>query len=127
MQPTHMSMMSVANNYIDKFNVFVLVGHVEADKLHPSTVYWCIDLGQTYILYILKSHNKQEQNQDNIVGRQAYRLIINDVHKYIFNGSKLSKAWSYIHIFREKSIKVLVNALNLFIVLCLYREHDCNF
>ena len=36
MQPTHMS---VANNYIDKFNVFALVGHVEADKLHPSTVY----------------------------------------------------------------------------------------
>ena len=124
MQPTHMS---VANNYIDKFNVFALVGHVEADKLHPSTVYWCIEFGQTYILYILKSHNKQEQNQDNIVERQAYRLIINDVHKYIFNGSKLRKVWSYIHIFREKSIKVLVNALNLFIVLCLYREHDCKF
>ena len=32
MQPTHMS---VANNYIDKFNVFALVGHVEANKLHP--------------------------------------------------------------------------------------------
>ena len=115
MQPTHMS---VANNYIDKFNVFALVGHVEADKLHLSTVYWFIDLGHT---------NKQEQNQDNIVGRQAYRLIINDVHKYIFNGSKLSKVWSYIHIFKEKSIKVLVNALNLFIVLCLYREHDCKY
>ena len=124
MQPTHMS---VANNYIDKFNVFALVSHVEADKLHPSTVNWCIDFGQTDILYILKSHNKQEQNQDNIVERQAYRLIINDVHKYIFNGSKFSKVWSYIHIFREKSIKVLVNALNLFIVLCLYREHDCKF
>ena len=76
---------------------------------------------------ILKNHNKQEQNQDNIVERQAYRLIINDVHKYIFNGSKLSKVWSYIHIFREKSIKVPVNALNLFIVLCLYHEHDCKF
>ena len=64
----------------------------------------------------MKSHNKQEQNQDNIVGRQAYRLIINDVHK----GSKPSNAWSYtcIHIFREKSIKLLVHvyALNLFIV-----------
>ena len=36
MQPTHMS---GANNYIDKFNVFALVGHVEGDKLHPSTVY----------------------------------------------------------------------------------------
>ena len=62
--------MSGANNYIDKFNVFALVGHVEADNLHPSTVYWGIDLGQTYI--ILKNHNKQEQSQDNIVGRQAY-------------------------------------------------------
>ena len=43
MQPTHMS---GAINYIDKFNVFV-VGHVEADKLHPSTVYWGIGLVQT--------------------------------------------------------------------------------
>ena len=100
MQPTHMS---VANNYIDKLNVFALVGHVEADKLHPSTVYWCIDLGQTYILYILKSPNKQEQNQVNIVERQAYRLIINDVHKYIFNGSSSVK-FGHIFIFSERRV-----------------------
>ena len=79
--------MSGVNKHIDKFNVFALVGHVEADKLHPSTVSWV----KRNIFYILKSHNKQEQNQDNIVGRQAYRLITNDVHKYIFNRSKLSK------------------------------------
>ena len=56
----------------------------------------------------MKNHNKQEQNQDNILGRQAYRLIINDVHKYIFNGSKLSNAWSYtcIHIFKFSERRV---------------------
>ena len=44
MQPTHMS---GANNYINKFNVFALVGNVEADILHPSTVYW----SNVYFMY----------------------------------------------------------------------------
>ena len=65
--------MSCANNYIDKFNVFALFGHVEADKLHLSTVYWGIGLGQTYtcIVYIEKPQQART-NQDNTLGRQEY-------------------------------------------------------
>ena len=73
------------------------------------------------MFYIMKNHNKQEQNQDNIVGRQAYRLIINDVHNISSTGQS-SVTLGHIHVFifsnfREKSIKLLVHvyALNLFI------------
>ena len=78
---------------------------------------------------VLKSHNKQEQNQDNIVGCQAYRLIINDVHKYIFIGSKLSKAWSFIfsNSQREEYKSTSICFEPFHCVLCLYREHGCKF